>query len=81
MVYHQALRNLKTLWLEKGCEVAQLANRNTEAMASLACNLMESGATRALLDKSQHVLARYKEFRSISIDATYKLALKVIGQT
>ena len=73
-VYHQALRAMRTAWHKGGCEVTQLMNRQTESIANLSCELMESGAMAEFRQQSIQRLIRIGEYRSISIESTYKLA-------
>ena len=46
-VYNVAFRALRTVWLEKGCQVTQLANRHASTGGgALACDVMESAAMK-----------------------------------
>lgn len=75
------LRALRSAWRGEGCEVTQLAlNRKSDVIANMSCDIMESAAMEAFKLKHQKILHKRQEYKSISIDATYKLALKVIGQ-
>ena len=80
-VYARAFRTLRVEWQNNGCEVTQLACSRSQTMASLACDLMESSALSKLSESSTALFHRYREYTSVSVDATYKLALKVPGQT
>jgi hypothetical protein len=79
-VYTRALRAIRAAWLQDGCEVTMLMNRRTETIAGLTCDLMESSGMVDLRGLKQRELVKMGEYECISIDATYKLALKVIGQ-
>jgi len=76
----QAMRATRLPFEESGCQVTQLTRRNTAAMAMLACDIMQSGAFMQLRNTNLKTLGRHQEFRSVSIDATHKLSLKVMGQ-
>ncbi len=80
-VYARALRTVRTAWQSSGCEVTQLACRRSQTMAGLACSLMESSALSDLSERCTGKFRRHGEYKSVSVDATYKLALKVTGQT
>ena len=57
-----------------------LMNRQTTMLASITCDLMESHALLFFRHQKKMQLLKMKEYESMSIDATYKLALKVVGQ-
>jgi len=78
--YTKALRDVRSSLEQGGCEVAQLTHRNSQALATLACDVMLSDAFESIRSKCLTTFGRFLEFRSISIDATYKLSLKVMGQ-
>lgn len=76
-VYLKALRALRMKQAENGCEVGQLLCRRSQTLATMCCGLMESGAMAAFRSAQQKTLLEWKEYHSISVDATYKLAFKV----
>ena len=76
-----AMRKHRQDLLAQGCEVAQILLGCEHPMRSLACNILESAAVSKLITEKQHIMARNGEFRSLSIDHTYKVALKVIGHS
>ena len=80
-IYHKALRAVRTLWMEKGCELGMLLNRRKQTLADLSCDLMESQSACILLKQSRRSLFNCGEYTSLSVDATYKVSLKVIDQT
>ena len=76
------LRALRSAWRGEGCEVTQLVvNRKTDVIANMPCDIMESAAMEAFKLKHQKILHKRQEYKAISIDATYELALKVMGQS
>lgn len=75
-----SMRAMRLAWQEKGCEVTYLMNRHTEHLAEMSCHLMESLAVDTLRQGSCERLANKLEYKSLSIDATYKLAMKMAGQ-
>ena len=77
----RAMRATRLSFEAAGCEVTALMNRNTQAMATMACDIMTSKALKQLRDTNLETLGKQKEFRSVSIDATYKLSLKVTTQS
>lgn len=79
-VYNKALRSMKQGWQRAGCEVTQLMHRNTQSLASISCDLMESEAICTIREGCQRKLLESGEYTSISVDATYKLSLKALGQ-
>ncbi len=76
-----ALREVKLEWQLAGCQVLSLANRHSQVMSGLALDLMTSAALADFSGKLKADLSGYMSFKAISIDATYKLALKVPGHT
>lgn len=76
-----AMRAQRAEWTRRGCEVCLLSNIQSEAMCVLAVDIMESVALKAHNLQMKVQLAAKGEFRSLSADATYKLAVKVEGQT
>ena len=75
-----ALRAMRLAWQGGGSEVTHLTHRNSEHLAELACQLMESAAMGKLRQARADSLTKKQEYRSLSMDATYKLAMKVVGQ-
>ncbi|CAK0833401.1 unnamed protein product, partial [Prorocentrum cordatum] len=80
-VHGRAFRSLKTAWARGGCEVGSLANRHTGTMIALMLDIAESKAFEDFVGAQVLKCADVGGLRSISIDATYKVALKVSGQT
>lgn len=79
-VYHKAMRSLRGVWQRAGCEVTQLLDRHSSTIANMSCELMECAAMVGLRCSYMSELAECEEYRSVSVDATYKLSLKVPGQ-
>ena len=80
-VYHRALRAMKAEWQKAGCEVTQLLDRQKTTLANMSCELMESHVMGKYRAASQNDLCKRGEYQSISVDGTYKLSLKVVGQS
>lgn len=79
-VYARALRDLRHCQASAGCEVTQLMQRRSETMATLCCGLMESAAMDELRRAQQATFARLGDYKSISVDATYKIGFKAGGR-
>ena len=71
-----ALRDTTTDLRSQGCETTRLLCRQSQVMAELACHIMESRAMSSVLARSRKQLQEKGEHRAISIDTTYKVALK-----
>ena len=80
-IYTRAFRAVRQAWQGLGCEVTHLMTRRSQTMSALACDIMESGPVGDMLAKTALRLGKHNEFRSISVDGTYKIPLKVAGQT
>jgi hypothetical protein len=76
-----AMRLMRTTWLGRGCVVTCLANRQFQMMCAMVIDILESTTLKKYMQQMRLDLARKGEFRAISADATYKLSLKVDGQT
>jgi hypothetical protein len=76
-----AMRLMRSTWLQRGCTVTCLADRNIQAMSSMVLDILESKAMKNYLQLLRVSLAQKGEMCSIAADATYKLSLKVNGQT
>ena len=63
-----------------GCEVIQLIeHRNTQWLRDLTQQLVHSTAFQMLIDDMKLKFEGNGEYVAISIDATYKIALKVLA--
>jgi hypothetical protein len=76
-----AMRSQRAEWTRRGCDVCSLSNIQSETMCALAVDIMESAALKTHNLQMKVQLGARGEFRSLSADATYKMAVKVEGQT
>ena len=80
-VHGKAFRAVRADWLARGCEVTALANRHSQTMSALALDIMESNAMRCFVDDLKVKVDGLGGLRSLSVDATYKVAMKVDGRS
>ena len=79
-IISRALRNMATELRMSGCEVIQLIeHRNTQWLRDLTQQLVHSTAFQMLIDDMKLKFEGNGEYVAISIDATYKIALKVLA--
>ena len=75
--YSPAMRALRTKLMDAGCETAALLQRQSVSICDLVCDIAESKELSNTLDNIRERLFVKGEYQSISIDATYKVAMKV----
>ncbi|CAK0830520.1 unnamed protein product, partial [Prorocentrum cordatum] len=80
-VHGKAFRAVVAEWLARGCEVTALANRHSQTMSALALDIMKSDAMRSFVGSLKVKVADLGGLRSLSVDATYRVALKVDGRS
>ena len=80
----QVMPAAKALWYElrsEGCDLTTLGARNKSFMFNVALDIMESDVFKSLQEACAGRLHRLKSLKCLSVDATYKLSLKVPSVT